>query len=246
MLVRVSRTIPISHTVDMAETQVAVIGSHPVLSEAICEGLAAFGDLRAVAADSYLNNIAEFVANQHPDVLVLDAELARADGGLAMAQLHVSSSSPAVVLLSNDDNPEQIDAAVQRGASAFVLKVPPAAELADAIRYAARGEMWLSPPLLTQVLSAERDGTGPSRKTAPAATETPEAPAEGFDSLTPDERAVLDLLVEGLDHSKIASQLALSRRSVNKYLQQIRIKLGVKSSRAVTSMAKESGVGDSH
>jgi DNA-binding NarL/FixJ family response regulator len=230
----------------MAETQVAVIGSHPVLSEAICEGLAEFGDLRAVAADSFLNNIAEFVANQHPDVLVLDAELARADGGLAMAQLHVSENGPAVVLLSNDDNPEQIDAAVQRGASAFVLKVPPAAELADAIRYAARGEMWLSPPLLTQVLSAERDGISRTRNAEPPVAETTDAPAEGPEQLTADERAVLDLLVDGMDHSQIASQLALSRRSVNKYLQQIRTKLGVKSSRAVTSMAKESGVGDSH
>jgi DNA-binding NarL/FixJ family response regulator len=138
----------------MTETRVAVIASQPGLSESICEELAMFSDLRAIAADSYLGNIHEFLSTQHPDVIVLEADEARAEGWLALVQVHLSSPSPAVVLLSNHDNREQINVAVQRGASAIVLKLPPAAELADAIRCAVRGEMWLSPPLLTQILTA--------------------------------------------------------------------------------------------
>jgi len=227
----------------MAEIQVAVIGSYPALSEAICDDLAEFSDLRAVAADSYFNNIAEFVTEQHPDVLVLDSDLSRTDDGLDIDQLHVSSSLPAIVLLSNRDNPEQIDAAVKHGALAFVLKVPPARELADAIRYAVRGEMWLSPPILTQVLAAERDRVDAVSDANEVETDAdPDTSSpDPLQRLSRNERTVLDLLVEGMDRAQIATKLALSKRDVNRHLLRIRHKLGVKSSKAAISITRESG-----
>jgi len=54
---------------------------------------------------------------------------------------------------------------VKWGAQAVVLKIPPPKELADAIRYAARGDMWLSPPLLTDVLASDRNAEGPGPAT---------------------------------------------------------------------------------
>jgi DNA-binding NarL/FixJ family response regulator len=225
----------------MAEIQVAVIGSYPALSEAICDDLAEFSDLRAVAADSFLNNIAEFVTEQHPDVLVLDSDLSRTDNGLDIDQLHVSSSLPAIVLLSNRDNPEQIDAAVKHGALAFVLKVPPARELADAIRYAVRGEMWLSPPILTQVLAAERDRVDAASDANEIETDPDTSSTDPLERLSRSERTVLDMLVEGMDRAQIAAQLALSKRDVNRHLLRIRHKLGVKSSKAAISITRESG-----
>jgi DNA-binding NarL/FixJ family response regulator len=235
----------------MTETHVAVIGSQPGLSDSICEELAMFGDLRVVAADSYLGNIHEFLSKQHPDVIVLEAEEARAEEWLALVQIHISSPSPAVVLLSNHDNREQINVAVQRGASAIVLKVPPAAELADAIRHAVRGEMWLSPPLLTQVLAADchqvephltlNDGDvrGDTLDSEPDASW-----GQDLNVLSSRELAVLELLTEGMGHLEIAARLGLSPFGVSWHLQRIRLKLRVQSSHLTTSDESETGAPD--
>ena len=212
---------PIPETGVMTDTGVAVICGHRLLSEAICEELAEFTDLRAVAADSYLDDIDELVATQHPDVLVLDGCLTRAHGRAALGRFHLSRSSPAVVLLSDHDDPEEIDAAVKWGAQAVVLKIPPPKELADAIRYSARGDMWLSPPLLTDVLASDRNAEGPGARATDMELSSLGAP----ETLSLGERAVIDLLVEEADAGLIASALALSIQEANRYLRQIHHKL---------------------
>jgi DNA-binding NarL/FixJ family response regulator len=202
---------PIPETGVMTDTGVAVICGHRLLSEAICEELAEFTDLRAVAADSYLDDIDELVATQHPDVLVLDGCLTRAHGRAALGRFHLSRSSPAVVLLSDHDDPEEIDAAVKWGAQAVVLKIPPPKELADAIRYAARGDMWLSPPLLTDVLASDRNAEGPGARATDMELSSLGAP----ETLSLGERAVRPMPASSRRHSPSPSKrpTAISVRS---------------------------------
>ncbi len=155
-------------TGDMAVTEVAVIGKHAVLSEAICEDLASFEDLHAVAADSYADDISGFVASFHPDVLVLDTSFVQEDEGGLVDRLRSLREPPAVVLLSNDlpeaEECSHVVDAMKNGVAALVLKMPPTEELALAVRHARRGERWLSPPVLTQVLLAN---TSAARSAAP-------------------------------------------------------------------------------
>ncbi len=137
------------------QTAVAIIDRTPVLSEALCEKLAEVSDLRAVAADSYIDSFGEFVVTQRPDVVVLHEELAHAHDDKLLKELEGVPSAPALVLLTNRRDPADTALALHDGASAVVLKVAPEDELANAVRCASRGEIWISSPLLAPILTGE-------------------------------------------------------------------------------------------
>jgi DNA-binding NarL/FixJ family response regulator len=207
----------------MAETVVAIIDRTPVLSEAICEKLAGFDDLRAVAADSYLDTFGEFVASQRPDVVVLHEELATARNGKLLSDLQLVPNPPALVLLTNRRGADDTARAIREGASGVVLKVAPEEELISAVHCASRGEIWISSPMLAPILTGETPAISPLR------------PEPALDDLGPTERTVLELMSEGHDRGEIAARLGISRRAVVNHMQHLRWRLGVQSA----SSAKE-------
>lgn len=212
----------------MVQTAVAVIDRTPVLSEALCEKLAEVSDLRAVAADSYIDSFGEFVIAQRPDVVVLHEELAHAHDDKLLKELEGVPSAPALVLLTNRRDPADTALALHDGASAVVLKIAPEAELANAVRCASRGEIWISSPLLAPIL------TGESIRVQPAS-------ASRIDDLSPTERHVLELIGDGLDRGAIAARLGISRRAVVNHMQHLRWRLGVQSASSVRDVVRGTG-----
>ena len=215
----------------MAETAVAVIDRTPVLSQALCEKLAEVADLRAVAADSYVDSFGEFVMAQRPGVVVLHEELAHAHDDRLLKELEVVPGAPALVLLTNRRDSADTARAIKEGAVGVVLKVPPEEELANAVRCASRGEIWISSPLLAPIL------TGEAVPAPPAAHDT------RLDDLSPTERRVLELMGEGLDRGAIAIRLGISRRAVVNHLQHLRWRLGVQSPSSARDVARGTGTG---
>ena len=214
----------------MEQTSVAVVDSHPALSEGLSAMLASDPALRVVAVASSMNRVADLIATRQPDVLVLDADLEDPECAELIRRVGLLQPRTAIVLLTCRDDAETTSAAMRVGASACVLKVAPAQELLAAVHAANRGETWISPVLLDNLLTELRSR---SEKVPDASRLT---------SLTEREVEILELLVEGLGHKEIARRLDLALNTVRTHTRNIQMKLGVHSNLAAVAIALEAGL----
>ncbi len=158
-----------------------------------------------------------------PDVVLMDIRMPGLDGLAATREL-LTGPDPAlckVVVLTTFDVDEHVYEALRAGASGFLLKDVPAAQLAHAIRVAAAGEALLAPSV-TRRLIAAFVGAPPSQPGHGAAR------AAGLDDLTARELEVLVLLAEGLSNAEIAGRLVVGEATVKTHVARVLMKLGVR------------------
>ena len=139
-------------------------------------------------------------------------------------------SSPAVVMLMCDEATAAGASAIQMGVLGLVLKVAPVKELVEAIRLAAKGQMWVFP---TAAHRACRVASTPARH---------REAKDRLSVLTKRELEVLDLLVEGLGHRAIAQRLHVSANTVRTHSQNLQKKLNVHSALAAVAIALDAGM----
>ena len=128
----------------------------------------------------------------------------------------------AVVVLTTYDTDEAIVRALEAGASGYLLKDAPAADLVDAVRRAAGGETVLAPPVAKRLVDRVRD------------------PGAGALSLR--ELEVLRGVASGNTNAAIAAELHISQATVKTHLLHIYDKLGVSDRAAAVAVAYESGI----
>ena len=175
----------------------------------------------------------EQVAALQPDVVLMDIRMPELDGIEATRRiLSAGSRPPKVLVLTTFDADEHVFAALQAGASGFLLKDTPPERLADGIRTVARGEALLSPSI-TQRLIARFAQQAP---VAPA-----EPPAELAD-LTPRELEVLRLMARGLSNGEIAAELILGETTVKTHVGRVLMKLGLRDRVQAVVLAYETGI----
>ncbi|HLI15087.1 MAG TPA: response regulator transcription factor [Acidimicrobiales bacterium] len=214
----------------MHETTVAIVDTHPVLRDGLTACLAHEPDIRVVGTASSLSQVPDLVATSHPEVVVLDADLDDTDATNLIPRLKALQHAPAVVLLTCRDDAEAMATAMRMGASACVLKVAPVQDLVSAVRWAGRGEMWISPPLIASLFAELRSRSTTTR------------PHSLLASLTERELQILELLVEGLGHQEIADRLHLAVNTVRTHTRNIQLKLNVHSNLAAVSVALDAGL----
>ncbi len=144
-----------------------------------------------------------------PDVAILDIAMPRMTGVEVARKVRDLGLRTAVVLLSMHVEPAFVRAALDAGASAYVLKTAGARELIGALHAAAAGDMYLSPHVTSTAL-----GVRAEPKDAPP--------------LSPRERDVLRCLARGLASKEIATELAISSRTIDSYRAEIMEKLGIR------------------
>ena len=159
-----------------------------------------------------------------PDVVLMDIRMPGMDGLAATRQIVGGADAlPCrVVILTTFDVDEHVYEALRAGASGFLLKDVPAAQLVHAIRVVAAGEALLAPSV-TRRLIAAFTATPPAAASAQAATR----PA-GLDDLTARELDVLVLLAEGLSNAEIGARLFVGEATVKTHVARILTKLGVR------------------
>jgi DNA-binding NarL/FixJ family response regulator len=161
-----------------------------------------------------------------PDVLVLDLMMPGL-GGLEVArQLGRRSPETRVVILSMHSNEAYVVEALQAGALAYVLKEASAEDLVQAIRTAAAGRRYLSPPVSEQAIDAYL------KKVAGA-------PLDPYHTLTAREREVLGLTAQGLSGAEIAKQLFISTRTVESHRANVMRKLSVRNQKELVRYAMQ-------
>ena len=205
---------------------VVLADDHQIVRQGLKLLLAAEADLQLVGEASTGLEAIRQTEQFRPTVLVLDLAMPELDGLEVTRRLTRSTSSAHIVILSMHAEESYVSAALQAGACGYVVKDASAANLVQAIRAAAVGRRYLSPPFSEQSLTAYA---------AHAAAE----PLDPLNSLTPREREILQLTAEGHSGREIAQRLFISPRTVETHRVNIMHKLAVRNQRELVRYAVE-------
>jgi DNA-binding NarL/FixJ family response regulator len=184
-----------------------VVADSSILSRS--GAVAAIGEEADLEVVGVASNGAEAVTlaeARAPDVVLLDVSLRDGSGLPTLREIRRSRHGPLVVVLTAVDDPDLVDAALEAGASGYLLKDVEPAVLVAAIRSAPRGGIALSPMIAARLV---RSG-----------------PAAGH-QLTPRERQVVRLAADGLSNKQIARVLGISDKTVKVHFGRIFHRLGV-------------------
>jgi DNA-binding NarL/FixJ family response regulator len=168
---------------------------------------------------------------QGPDIVVMDIRMPVLDGVEATRRLCAEASPPRVIVVTTFDTDEEAFAALQAGASGFLLKNAPPEELLAAIRVVASGDAVVAPRVTRRLLDRF------AGQLAPAPAGDPR-----LDQLTEREREVLLLVAQGLSNAEIAERLVLAEATVKTHVGRILTKLGRRDRVQAVVLAYETGL----
>ncbi|HEX4813959.1 MAG TPA: response regulator transcription factor [Nonomuraea sp.] len=167
----------------------------------------------------------ELLETTEVDVVLMDVRMPTMDGVEATRRVE----GPKVLILTTFDLDEYAFAAVRAGASGFLLKDVPPADLVTAIRHVHAGDAAVSPSTLRRMLDAF------------SAQLTPDLPP-AVAGLTPREREVLLMVARGLSNLEIAGRLEVAEATVKTHLGRVLAKLKLRDRAQVVVYAYESGL----
>ncbi len=158
------------------------------------------------------------VREHRPDVVLMDIRMAEMDGITATAALRRLDVPPQVIVLTTFQADEQVMSALRAGASGFLVKDTPPAEIINAVRVVASGEAIISPSVTRTLLSHFGDGQASDRR---------RAAAQRLATLTEREREVAAAIGSGASNAEVAASLFMSEATVKTHVSRLFTKLDV-------------------
>ena len=197
--------------------RVVVADDHPVVRAGLVALLQDADDVEVVGQAADGESAVSTVLAERPDVVLMDLRMPGIDGDAATAQILAAEPGIRVLILTTYESDDQILAAIEAGATGYLLKAAPESEILAGVRATARGQTALAPSAAAALV---RRATGA----------VPTGP-----SLTPRELDVLRLVAQGQSNPAIGRALFLSETTVKTHLGHVFEKLGVSDrTRAVT------------
>jgi DNA-binding NarL/FixJ family response regulator len=190
--------------------RVAIVDDHPVVREGTAALLATQPGIRIVGAAASIEGATPLLDRDRVDVLLLDIRLGNESG---LSLLSGGGPRPAIVVLTAYDYPQYVAAARRLGASGFVMKTAPVAELVEAIRCAAAGG------LAFECAPEPSDAAALSRR----------------------ELDVVRLVVDGRSNDEIGAELGIATKTVEGHLRRMFDRLGVLSRTELATRALREG-----
>jgi DNA-binding NarL/FixJ family response regulator len=200
--------------------RILLVDDHPVVREGLRGMLAAEDGLEVVAEAGGAAEAVAAVRAHGPDVVLMDLRMPGGDGVEATARVLAQRPDTRVVVLTTYDTDADILRAVEAGAAGYLLKDASRAELAQAIRAAARGETVLAPSVAAKLVSRMRSPVELSRR----------------------EIEVLRLVARGRTNAEIGRELLISEATVKTHLLRTFGKLEVSDRTAAVTVALERGI----
>ena len=192
--------------------------------------LTSAGDIEVVGEAANGVEAVKLARTLTPDIVLMDVRMPERDGISATREVIASggAGAPRVLILTTFDLDEYVYDALVAGASGFLLKDLPAAQLVAGIRTVAGGQALLAPAITRRLIE---------QFTAPS----PEPPP-GLEELTPRELEILRQVARGLSNAEIAAELIIGEATVKTHITRMLMKLGLRDRVQAVVLAYEAGI----
>ncbi|HIZ34904.1 MAG TPA: response regulator transcription factor [Candidatus Ruania gallistercoris] len=209
--------------------RVALVDDQSLVRSGFAMVLSVEEDIEVIGQASDGAEAVALIEAERPDVVLMDVQMPVLDGIEATRQV-VADDLAKVIILTTFDRDDYLFAALQAGASGFLLKNADPEELVGAIHAVADGHALLAPEMTVKVIArlaeGERsDATGSAPGPATGAPPVVEAP---IDPLTSRELDVLALLAEGMSNAEIATTLFVGEATVKTHVSHVLAKIGAR------------------
>ncbi|WP_405057790.1 response regulator transcription factor [Kribbella sp. NBC_01505] len=199
-----------------------LVDDHPVVRNGLRGMFESAGGFTVLAEASNGVEAVELATKLDPDVILMDLRMPGGSGLEAIAELRRRGARSKVLVLTTWDTDADTVPAIEAGATGYLLKDAPPAELFTGVREAAAGRSVLSPAVASRLVTAVR---------TPAAS-----------PLAAREREVLALVAKGTSNREIARELFISEATVKTHLSHIFTKLDVNDRAAAVAKGYEQGI----
>ena len=171
------------------------------------------------------------VADQNPDIVLMDLRMPVMDGVTATRRLHTERPDIKVIVLTTFDDDEDVFEGLRAGAVGYLLKDVSSQKLFEAIRATARGEYFLLPSITAKIVS-ELKRVG----------QTSPPPQDLVEPLSNRELEILRLVSDGLSNKEIAEKLVIAEGTVKNHLSSILAKLSARDRMQAVVFARKIGL----
>ena len=210
--------------------RIIIAEDHTILREGLRALLSADPRFEVVAEAADGRAAIERCEDLTPDLLLIDLSMPRMNGLEAIREVKRQNSDIKVIALTVHKTEEYILATLQAGADGYVLKDATHSELVMAIEHVLMGKRYLSPGVSEKVIEGYLEG----RKTLKSKT--------AWDTLTAREREILKLIAEGYKNKRIADDLCISLKTVEKHRANLMKKLDLHNAAELTAYAMQKGL----
>ncbi|GAA4847458.1 response regulator transcription factor [Kitasatospora terrestris] len=216
--------------------RVLVVDDQAMVRAGFAALLGAQSDIDVVGDAADGKQAVEAAGRTHPDVVLMDVRMPEMDGLEAARRLLDPPPGvvhrPKVLMLTTFDVDDYVYEALRAGASGFLLKDAPPADLIAAVRVVAAGDALLAPSVTRRLIADfARNRPAPRRD-----------PALRLNGLTPRETEVLELIARGLSNQEIAAHLVVAEQTVKTHIGRILAKLDLRDRAQAVVLAYESGL----
>ncbi len=206
--------------------RVLIVDDHALVRSGLGAFLQVYDDLELCGEAENGEQALQLCEQIIPDVILMDLVMPGMDGAQTTREVLKRWPNVRVIALTSFKDQEWVEKALQAGAVGYLLKNVNAEQLYEAIHAALAGQPALAPEAAQALIQATRGVFKPG------------------DDLTPREREVLALIVEGLNNLEIAERLSISRSTAAAHVSNILSKLGVSNRAEAISLALRSKLVD--
>lgn len=210
-----------SNTID-----ILVVDDHPLFRQGVVNSLGSVADFKVVGETSSGEEALGLALSLMPDVVLLDVSMPGWGGIVTAEKIALACPATAIVMLTAADDKDKLLAALKAGARGYVLKGVSAKQLADVVRSACAGEVYVSPSIAAEMLVSLTKGKAP----------------DPLQELTEREREILELIGNALTNREIGEKIFLSEKTVKHYVTNILQKLQVRSRVEAALLASRHGL----